>query len=196
MPNRRILPPLLARLEATRPALSPEVLIHGDLALDNVLVDEDGSLSLIDWSGGDVGDPRYDIALALATEPEIQLGDADVAAFFARWLKDLAADQYVNGAVPWVIPDIVTQPDQPAAGSAGWADAATIIPWTMYLAYADRRVLEDQYPSMTKWVGFMRERAGDDRVWQGDFHFGDWLAFATTRAVIGSRGWDFLSWRA
>src|SRR6185295_17445000 len=27
----------------------------------------------------------------------------------------------------------------------------------------------------------MRQRAGDDYIWDGDFHFGDWLAFATTR---------------
>jgi aminoglycoside phosphotransferase (APT) family kinase protein len=57
-------------------------LIHGDLAFDNVLVDDDGSLGLIDWSGGDLGDPRYDIALALATEPEIHLRVDEVAAFF------------------------------------------------------------------------------------------------------------------
>jgi len=109
--------------------------------------------------------------------------NAEVAPFFARWLKDLAADQYRNGAVPWVIPDVVTQPDMPAAGSAGWADAATIIPWTMYLSYGDRRVLEEQYPSMVRWVEYMRARAGPDRIWQGaDWHFGDWLAFATTRS--------------
>jgi aminoglycoside phosphotransferase (APT) family kinase protein len=73
---------LLADLDATRPVPSPEVLIHGDLALDNVLVDDDGSMGLIDWSGGDLGDPRYDIALALATEPEIRLRDEEVEAFF------------------------------------------------------------------------------------------------------------------
>jgi alpha-L-rhamnosidase len=27
----------------------------------------------------------------------------------------------------------------------------------------------------------MRVRAGDDYIWDGDYHFGDWLAFATTR---------------
>jgi aminoglycoside phosphotransferase (APT) family kinase protein len=75
-------PELLARLHANRPAPQRETLIHGDLALDNVLIDADGSMSLIDWAGGDVGDPRYDIALALATEPELQLSDSEVAAFF------------------------------------------------------------------------------------------------------------------
>ncbi len=51
-------------------------------ALDNVLVDHDGNLSLIDWSGGDLGDPRYDISSALATEPEILPGEPEMAAFF------------------------------------------------------------------------------------------------------------------
>ena len=26
--------------------------------------------------------------------------------------------------------------------SAGWADAGTIIPWTLYLAYGDTRILD------------------------------------------------------
>jgi alpha-L-rhamnosidase len=33
---------------------------------------------------------------------------------------------------------------------------------------------------MAKWVAFQRARAGDDLVWDGDPHFGDWLAFAST----------------
>jgi aminoglycoside phosphotransferase (APT) family kinase protein len=73
---------LLAHLEATRPAPVAEALVHGDLALDNVLVDDSGELGLIDWSGGDLGDPRYDLALALAPDTERQIGGEDAAAFF------------------------------------------------------------------------------------------------------------------
>ena len=108
--------------------------------------------------------------------------NADIAGFMTKWLRDVAADQQPSGSVPHVVPDVLSRPDQPAAGSAGWADAAVIIPWTMYLTYGDRRLLEEQYGSMTRWVGYMRQRAGDDLVWDGDFHFGDWLAFATTRS--------------
>lgn len=94
-------PDLLADLHRRRPAPVPEVLIHGDLALDNVLIDADGAMSLIDWSGGDQGDPRSDVALALGTEPEVQLGPNELAAFFdgygstgidgvtRRWFEDL-----------------------------------------------------------------------------------------------------------
>ena len=102
----------------------------------------------------------------------------DVASFFTKWLRDLSADQYENGSVPHVIPDALTTPDRAAAGSAGWADAAVIVPWTMYLSYGDRRLLEEQYDSMARWVEYMRVRAGDDMVWDGDVHFGDWLAYA------------------
>ena len=101
----------------------------------------------------------------------------DVASFLTKWLRDLAADQAPNGSVPHVIPDVLGQ-----GGSAAWADAAVIVPWTMYLTYGDKRILEEQYPSMARWVEFMRQRAGDDYIWAGDFHFGDWLAFATTRS--------------
>jgi alpha-L-rhamnosidase len=103
----------------------------------------------------------------------------DVAGFFTKWLRDVAADQLDSGSVPFVVPDVLTRPgERPAAGSAGWADAAVIIPWNMYLSYGDRRILEDQYPSMVKWVEYQRRRAGDDYIWDGDFHFGDWLAYA------------------
>lgn len=94
-------PDLLERLEATRPAPVPEMLIHGDLGLDNVLVDGDGWMGLIDWSCGGIGDPRSDVALAVSTEPEIVLTDPEIAAFFdgygtsplddatSRWFRDL-----------------------------------------------------------------------------------------------------------
>jgi alpha-L-rhamnosidase len=35
---------------------------------------------------------------------------------------------------------------------------------------------------MKKWIGFMQERAGENLIWEGDFHFGDWLSFASTRS--------------
>jgi alpha-L-rhamnosidase len=93
--------------------------------------------------------------------------------FFAKWLKDVAADQGANGSVPFVIPNVL---GPGAGGSTGWADVCTIIPWNMYLAYGDKRILEQQYPSMKKWVEFMRGKSKDD-LWNTGFHFGDWLFY-------------------
>jgi alpha-L-rhamnosidase len=104
----------------------------------------------------------------------------DVASFFTKWLADVAADQNKEGSVPFVVPDVLSQPGKFAGGSAAWADAATIIPWNLYLAYGDARLLERQYPSMKAWVEYMRREAGATNLWTTGFHFGDWLAYATT----------------
>jgi alpha-L-rhamnosidase len=104
----------------------------------------------------------------------------DVAGFFSKWLGDLAADQNPEGSVPFVVPDVLSDAERFAGGSAGWADAATIIPWNLYLSYGDTRILERQYPSMKAWVEYMRRQAGEGQLWNKGFHFGDWLAFATT----------------
>lgn len=100
----------------------------------------------------------------------------NVAAFYTKWMKDVEADQLDNGAIPHVIPDVLNG----QGGATGWADAVAIIPWSVYKIYGDTRILKESYPAITKWVGYMNERAGDDYLWTGDAHFGDWLAYATT----------------
>ena len=101
----------------------------------------------------------------------------DVAGFFSKWLADLAADQDPSGSLPWVIPNPLGGDSTRFAGTAGWGDATVIVPWTVYLAYGDRRLLERQYPSMRAWVEYERRRAGADLIWRPGWQFGDWLAF-------------------
>jgi len=102
----------------------------------------------------------------------------NVAAFYTKWMKDVAADQLANGVIPHVIPDVLNG----QGGATGWADVVAIIPWSVYKIYGDTRILEENYPAITKWVGYMNQRAGDDYLWTGDTHYGDWLAYATTRS--------------
>lgn len=93
--------------------------------------------------------------------------------FFTKWLKDVEADQLPTGSVPFVVPNVL---GTGAAGSAGWADAATIIPWNVYLAYGDKKVLENQYNSMKAWVGYIQNNS-TGHLWNKGFHFGDWLFY-------------------
>jgi alpha-L-rhamnosidase len=103
--------------------------------------------------------------------------NVDAATFYTKWLRDLAADQDKDGSIPHVIPNILGH-----GGATGWADAGIMIPWAVYLDYGDVSVLENQYESMKKWIGYMKQRAGEDLIWEGDPHFGDWLSFASTRS--------------
>jgi alpha-L-rhamnosidase len=93
--------------------------------------------------------------------------------FFAKWLKDVEADQQTNGSVPFVVPNVL---GPGAGGSAGWADVATIIPWNMYLVYGDKKILAQQYRSMKAWVDYMTGKSKND-LWNTGFHFGDWLFY-------------------
>lgn len=93
--------------------------------------------------------------------------------FFEKWLIDLSLDQREDGSVPFVIPNVL---GNDAAGSAGWADAATIIPYNHYVAYGDKSALEQQYPSMKNWVEYMYGLSENGK-YTGTFHFGDWLFY-------------------
>jgi alpha-L-rhamnosidase len=98
----------------------------------------------------------------------------NVAAFFIKWLKDVSADQRDDGAIPFVIPNVL---GKNAMASTGWADAGLIIPWNLYMAYGDKKILEDQYESMKAWVGYMEKNSKND-LWNTGFHFGDWLFYS------------------
>ncbi len=67
-----------------------------------------------------------------------------------------------GGAVPWVIPDVI---GRHAPAAAGWGDAATIVPVTLYERTGDRELLERQLPSMRAWVDHIAcRRAAVDRA--------------------------------
>ncbi len=97
----------------------------------------------------------------------------DVAAFFTKWLKDVAAEQSEEGAIPFVVPNVLGS----VKASAGWADVVTIAPWTLYKVYGDKDILSTQYPAMKKYVDFVRKDAGSNYIWEGGSVFGDWLFF-------------------
>lgn len=103
--------------------------------------------------------------------------------FFEKWLRDLSLEQNEEGGVPHLIPDILCGRDQSddwllsqgIHSAAAWADAAVLIPWKLYLHYADRRILERQYAGMKSWIDFMTAHA-ENGIWNYQLQFGDWLA--------------------
>ena len=105
--------------------------------------------------------------------------------FFTKWLKDVAADQNSNGSVPHIIPDVFIQNDGENGGATGWSDVATVVPWNMYLAYGDKQLLQNQYPSMKAWVDYMQKHAKNN-LWNTGGHFGDWLFYSVENDLDGT----------
>ena len=67
----------------------------------------------------------------------------------------------------------------PGDASTAWGDAATVIPWTVYLHTGDTGILKRQYDSMRAWVDYMKRQDdadGGKRLWQTGTHYADWLA--------------------
>ena len=120
----------------------------------------------------------------------------DVRSFFDKWLADLRLEQGENGEVYGTCPETVGMHRRDHSRiSAGWGDAATIIPWTLYELYGDKQILEDNFEMMRRWVEYMRTKGAEEYLWLGGWHFGDWLAMdagedsyegATSRDFIGS----------
>jgi alpha-L-rhamnosidase len=113
----------------------------------------------------------------------------DVAGFMTKWSRDVEDAQGEEGAIPAVVPNIVGLMSD---GGPAWADAVIICPWTIYLCYGDKRILEENYEAMTRFINFLLDTspgyircAPDYPGWQG---FGDWLSINadTPRDLIGT----------
>jgi len=96
----------------------------------------------------------------------------DTSGFLTSWLVDLAAEQDTTGVVPFVVPNVLRVPSIPAAA---WGDVAVIVPWVLYQRYGDVGVLAAQFESMRAWVDLVASLAGEGRLWDKGFQFGDWL---------------------
>ena len=100
----------------------------------------------------------------------------DTRAFYRKFLWDMRGDQLRHdGAVASYLPNF----DGAPMGAAVWADAATIIPETVFDAFADAALLREAYPLMKDWVDFVTRqdiRRGQRYLYDFAFTFGDWLA--------------------
>jgi len=97
----------------------------------------------------------------------------DVAAFYGKWLDDVADAQFPSGAYP----DIAPRLNIGWAGAPAWADAGVIVPWTVWKMYGDRSVLERHFGAMTAWMDFV-ERGNPDHLRTADLgnSYNDWLS--------------------
>ncbi|EIP99535.1 glycogen debranching enzyme [Opitutaceae bacterium TAV1] len=109
----------------------------------------------------------------------------DVRGFFEKWALDLADAQGPSGEITAWAPRVNTSHDSGPA----WSDAVIICPWEIYRHYGDRRILEQNYPTMRRFLGFLKKHRCKDGIrshpdidpWGGH---GDWLA------LDGSSNWE------
>jgi len=132
--------------------------------------------------------PQRDERMGWTGDAQVFSGTAsfnmDSYAFYVKFMKDLYEEQKFSGGmvastVPTFIQNKLSESSFIAGGACAWADAATVIPWEVYLHSGDRTILKRQYQSMKDWVDWIirqDKNSGNRRLWTVGFHFGDWLA--------------------
>lgn len=92
--------------------------------------------------------------------------------FYRQWLAALR-DSFVDtpeGGYSDVAPDIGFR-----HGSAGWGDAGVIVPYTVWLQTGDTAVLEENFPTLQRWIDLQASQAPDG-IRHSQESYGDWLA--------------------
>ena len=188
-------------IETVHPADFTAYVIHSDLERTGFLETSNAKVNRLiqnAWWGqrGNFVDvptdcPQRDERLGWTGDAEVFAPTAsfnmDTAAFYRKYLYDMALEQAtLGGAVPFVVPDVLGQihrhfgEENHDYGSCAWADAAVMIPWTLYRFYGDKSMLAEQFPQMMAWVDWVETQDethfGGPRLWLRGFHFADWLA--------------------
>ncbi|HPS55948.1 MAG TPA: family 78 glycoside hydrolase catalytic domain, partial [Sedimentisphaerales bacterium] len=118
--------------------------------------------------------PQRDERLGWLGDAQIYIRTAsynnDVSAFYTKWIVDLFDAQLENGDMINIAP----RRGDTNGNAAGWGDAATVCPWTIYQVYGDKKILEEHYEGMVKWVEFCLANSKD--FIRPKFGFGDWLS--------------------
>ena len=98
----------------------------------------------------------------------------DVREFLRKYLTDLVQSQRADGAISDVAPNGA---NTLGYGAAAWADAAVIVPWSLYQAYGDESFLRDYYTLMQGHVFFYTNFAASGIKNDADGHSDNLPAF-------------------
>lgn len=100
---------------------------------------------------------------------EEALYNFNMVGFYKKWLADMRDAQQEDGSVPDVVPPYWhLYPADPA-----WGTACLVIPWYVYLFFNDKRILEENYLMMKKWVDFLQTNSKENIILELG-HCGDW----------------------
>jgi len=120
---------------------------------------------------------------------ECGLNNYGLGAFYTKWSQDWRDVQ--GGSAAWgtaekaAVKDTIetgnlpyTAPTYWGGGGPGWSGYCVTLPWEIYERYGDTRILEDNFPTIQRWLAFLETKAKDNilRRWGGEWDFlGDWL---------------------
>ena len=112
--------------------------------------------------------------------------NADTSAFFRKWTRDLRDSRCEDGGYPSVAPYAQYGNE---TFSLGWADVGVIVPYQIWKQFGDRRILEENFDAMEKFVRKLDE-AKYDFEGRVKYIYADWLSYEKFETC----GNEFGSW--
>ncbi|QNL52256.1 family 78 glycoside hydrolase catalytic domain [Olivibacter sp. SDN3] len=106
----------------------------------------------------------------------------DNAKLYAKWLDDIQAAQMSDGSIPDVAPAYWHY----YSDNVTWPGTYLTVADMLYRQYADKRVIEKHYPSMKKWMFYMRDNYTEEGLITKD-KYGDWCVPPESAELIHSR---------
>jgi alpha-L-rhamnosidase len=102
----------------------------------------------------------------------------DMAAFYTNFVRDIHDAQMPDGEIPDTVPHKYGRyPADPA-----WGTAYPLLCWYMWQQYGDKRILQQNYEGLKKYVAFLQSRAEDNVLRYS--YYGDWIAIKHTPGAL------------
>jgi alpha-L-rhamnosidase len=130
----------------------------------------------------------------------------DIAAFSQKFMQDVMDAQTPQGAFTNVSPDTLpfggSDSDMTPArreglvGAPGWGDAGVIVPWTTWMQYGNKDIIERNWEAMRRWMEFIHTRNPDFLRKAGvGPNFADWLApdEHTDKELLATAYWALIA---
>ncbi len=111
----------------------------------------------------------------------------DIAAFTHKWMRDIKDEQTPDGSFPNTAPTVPKSNRK--NGAPGWEDAGVIVPWSSWMQYGDKGIIEENWSIMVRYMEFLEKRS-QGYIRPGYF-LGDHLAtdFSTPSTLISTGLW-------
>ncbi len=110
--------------------------------------------------------------------------------FYSKYLDELRLLQSEDGAFTDIAPrNFGTTPDGKGGGAGNncWGDAAAVITWNLYVQYGNRKVIEENYDSICKWMNYLEDSSNGYIRSQGGY--GDHLSSENTPNELSDTAW-------
>jgi alpha-L-rhamnosidase len=112
----------------------------------------------------------------------------DTRAFLSKWMDDLRDAQKPDGNIPAIVPQPRHEFDETGVG---WSDAFITVPYAVWRATGDTRILRRNWDAMQRFYRFVHDSATRDgnllEEGRRSWFSGDWLQLETVDRVAEHR---------